>query len=266
MRGWTMNSYSSIRPASARASGSLPPPTEMPLPGCCLSRLTVSTRSRPRMRSAFQSTLSSVSETTEIVRLDGRELPRRRREAARRPAVHPRLEARLPQDSACRRHRRDRLARVLPRENRDHLLRSPVRVRLAQLHCGERQLGRCHHRRAAGPTRLVDEPGEAALLVTVVHATFKMIGARLLHSDNVHHWLDMSNPPPDTERLKLGELNGMSGCGFWSLTMRKDTTTDPITYDLRAHLHGVHTATVDDEIGLRLRQTPIAHHLRLLSS
>ncbi len=98
-----------------------------------------------------------------------------------------------------------------------------------------------------------------------VHATFNMIGARLLHSDNVHHWLDMSNPPPDTERLKLGELNGMSGCGFWSLKMRKDTTTDPITYDLRAHLHGVHTATVDDEIGLRLRQTPIAHHLRLLA-
>src|SRR5215471_5719900 len=61
--GCTTNSYSSINPSSANASGSVTPPVNSPLPGSCLSRCTVFPRS-PRTSSAFQSTRSSVLETT----------------------------------------------------------------------------------------------------------------------------------------------------------------------------------------------------------
>ena len=61
--GCTTNSYSSISPNSANASGSLTPPTNSPFPGSCLSCRTASPRS-PRTSSAFQSTRSSVLETT----------------------------------------------------------------------------------------------------------------------------------------------------------------------------------------------------------
>src|SRR4029453_9894246 len=48
--GWTTNSYSSITPSSANASGSVTPPVNSPLPGSCLSCRTACPRS-PRMSS-----------------------------------------------------------------------------------------------------------------------------------------------------------------------------------------------------------------------
>src|SRR5918994_1012985 len=61
--GCTTNSYSSINPRSAKASGNFTPPTNSPLPGSSLSRRTAVPRS-PRTSSAFQSTRSSVLDTT----------------------------------------------------------------------------------------------------------------------------------------------------------------------------------------------------------
>src|SRR5580658_3437536 len=61
--GCTTNSYSSINPSSANASGSFTPPTNSPLPGSCLSCRTAFSRS-PRRSSAFQSTRSRVLDTT----------------------------------------------------------------------------------------------------------------------------------------------------------------------------------------------------------
>ena len=70
-----MNSYSSINPSFASASGSVTPPVPSPLPGSCLRRWTASRRS-PRNISEFQSTWVSVLETTyfffsSIVRANG---------------------------------------------------------------------------------------------------------------------------------------------------------------------------------------------------
>jgi hypothetical protein len=100
-----------------------------------------------------------------------------------------------------------------------------------------------------------------------VHATLAVVSARLVESDDVHHWLDASRPSGDTKAIEPGEFNGMSGCGFWSVSMNpQPISRAPLTYDVRFHLHGVHTATVRDRNhGIRLRQTPIAHHLRLLA-
>src|ERR671910_818261 len=53
--GCITNSYSSINPSSASASGSFTPPTNSPLPDCCLSCSTAAARS-PRTSWAFQST------------------------------------------------------------------------------------------------------------------------------------------------------------------------------------------------------------------
>src|SRR5206468_2471105 len=61
--GCTTNSYSSINPSSANACGSIMPPTKSPVPGSRLSRSTAVARS-PSTSSAFQSTRSSVLETT----------------------------------------------------------------------------------------------------------------------------------------------------------------------------------------------------------
>src|SRR4051812_25589295 len=61
--GCTTNSYSSINPSSASASGSVTPPTNSPLPGSDLSCRTACPRS-PRTSSAFQSTRSRVLDTT----------------------------------------------------------------------------------------------------------------------------------------------------------------------------------------------------------
>src|SRR6187397_1943291 len=61
--GCTTNSYSSINPSSANASGSFTPPTNNPLPDSCLSCSTAFPRS-PRKSSAFQSTRSRVLDTT----------------------------------------------------------------------------------------------------------------------------------------------------------------------------------------------------------
>src|SRR5688572_23806018 len=61
--GCTMNSYSSINPSSANASGSFTPPTNSPLPDSRLSSWTAFPRS-PRTSSAFQSTRSRVLDTT----------------------------------------------------------------------------------------------------------------------------------------------------------------------------------------------------------
>src|ERR687896_659093 len=61
--GCTMNSYSSINPSSANASGSFTPPTNSPLPDSRLSCSTAFPRS-PRTSSAFQSTRSRVLDTT----------------------------------------------------------------------------------------------------------------------------------------------------------------------------------------------------------
>src|SRR6266478_2669050 len=61
--GCTTNSYSSINPSSANASGSFTPPTSSPLPDSRLSCCTAFPRS-PRTSSAFQSTRSSVLDTT----------------------------------------------------------------------------------------------------------------------------------------------------------------------------------------------------------
>src|SRR5688500_13241306 len=83
-----MNSYSSINPSSANASGSVTPPVNTPLPGSCLSCCTAFPRS-PCTSSAFQSTRSKVLDTTyflaaSIVRAKGfhpigpRARPRRR--------------------------------------------------------------------------------------------------------------------------------------------------------------------------------------------
>src|SRR5579864_2665266 len=57
--GCTTNSYSSINPSSANASGSLTPPVNSPLPDSRLSCWTAVPRS-PRTSSAFQSTRSKV--------------------------------------------------------------------------------------------------------------------------------------------------------------------------------------------------------------
>ncbi len=61
--GCTKNSYSSINPSSANANGSYTPPTKSPLPDSLLSCWTGFSRS-PRTSSAFQSTRSSVLDTT----------------------------------------------------------------------------------------------------------------------------------------------------------------------------------------------------------
>src|SRR5664279_2293810 len=61
--GCTTNSYSSINPSSANASGSVTPPTSSPSPDSCLSCTTALPRS-PRTSSAFQSTWSRVLDTT----------------------------------------------------------------------------------------------------------------------------------------------------------------------------------------------------------
>src|SRR5229473_7405838 len=61
--GCTKNSYSSINPSSANASGSFTPPTSSPLPDSRLSCRTALSRS-PRTSSAFQSTRSMVPDTT----------------------------------------------------------------------------------------------------------------------------------------------------------------------------------------------------------
>src|SRR5687767_10163529 len=61
--GCTTNSYSSINPSSANASGSFTPPTNSPLPDSRFNCCTVFSRS-PRTSSAFQSTRSSVLDTT----------------------------------------------------------------------------------------------------------------------------------------------------------------------------------------------------------
>src|SRR5881409_3354449 len=61
--GCTTNSYSSINPSSANASGSFTPPTNSPFPDSCLSCRTAFPRS-PRTSSAFQSTWSRVLDTT----------------------------------------------------------------------------------------------------------------------------------------------------------------------------------------------------------
>src|SRR5215218_9049871 len=61
--GCTTNSYSSIKPSSANASGSCTPPTYNPFPGYSLSCCTAVPRS-PRRSSAFQSTCSRVLDTT----------------------------------------------------------------------------------------------------------------------------------------------------------------------------------------------------------
>src|SRR6185503_11078001 len=61
--GCTTNSYSSINPISANASGSFTPPSNSPLPDSRLSCCTAFPRS-PRTSSAFQSTRSKVLDTT----------------------------------------------------------------------------------------------------------------------------------------------------------------------------------------------------------
>src|SRR5271166_5688249 len=61
--GCTKNSYSSINPSSANASGSFTPPMNSPLPDSRLSCWTAFPRS-PRTSSAFQSTRSMVRDTT----------------------------------------------------------------------------------------------------------------------------------------------------------------------------------------------------------
>src|ERR1043166_6305434 len=69
------NSYSSISSSSVNACARFTPPTNSPFPGSRLSCRTASPRS-PRTSSAFQSTLSSVLDTTyffaaSIVRANG---------------------------------------------------------------------------------------------------------------------------------------------------------------------------------------------------
>lgn len=103
----------------------------------------------------------------EVVRLDRRVVAGRGRKAARRPTVRARDEPCLPKNPARGRDRRDLVARVLPRQHGDDLLRPPAPMRLAQLNGRERELGRRHHRRAARTARLVDQTGQAALLVAV---------------------------------------------------------------------------------------------------
>src|SRR5262245_43245712 len=61
--GCTTNSYSSINPSSAKASGSFTPPTNSPLPDSRLSCRTAFPRS-PRMSSAFHSTRTRELDTT----------------------------------------------------------------------------------------------------------------------------------------------------------------------------------------------------------
>src|SRR6266508_6665969 len=73
--GCTTNSYSSINPSSVNARGSFTPATNSPLPDSRLSCWTAVSRS-PRTSSAFQSTRSSVLDTTyffatSIVRANG---------------------------------------------------------------------------------------------------------------------------------------------------------------------------------------------------
>jgi hypothetical protein len=64
-----------------------------------------------------------------------------------------------------------------------------------------------------------------------VHATLAVVSARLVESDGLHHWLDASRPSGDTKAIEPGEFNGMSGCGFWSVSMKPDPiSTTPLTY------------------------------------
>lgn len=55
-----------------------------------------------------------------------------------------------------------------------------------------------------------------------------------------------------------GEMNRMSGCGFFTC-IPPETGTGP----LQLRLHGVHTATYKDTP--RLRETPVVHHVRLIA-
>src|SRR5699024_7602389 len=63
IRGWTTNSYSSMRSRAARARGSVTPPVRISPPGASLRSPTAVARS-PRTSCAFQSTVSKVEETT----------------------------------------------------------------------------------------------------------------------------------------------------------------------------------------------------------
>src|ERR1051326_3584412 len=88
------NSYSSISSSTVNACASFTPPTNSPFPGSRLSCRTASPRS-PRTSSAFQSTLSSVLDTTyffaaSIVPAHGS------RHTRLRPSRHPCRSRRLP--------------------------------------------------------------------------------------------------------------------------------------------------------------------------
>ncbi len=88
--------------------------------------------------------------------------------------------------------------------------------------------------------------------------TIAVVVAHFREADELHYWLDAGAPAMNLEtgddvEFRPGDLNGMSGCGFWTIEASGDQALFV--------LHGVHTGTGDK----RLRETPVAHHLRLLA-
>ncbi len=102
----------------------------------------------------------------------------------------------------------------------------------------------------------------------VLQPKLVMFGAHLNPSDSTHHWLHAGGAAQNCEtgewtEMRGGDLGGMSGGGFWSMTSRRNPATDLVVESL-LRLHGVHTGSDGHQID-RLRQTPIEHHLRLLA-
>lgn len=108
--------------------------------------------------------------------------------------------------------------------------------------------------------------GDRELHSVQITAPFTMIAADFLSADATHHWLYAPGTVENVETREIGQivggdLNGMSGGGYWSMDSRLDPSTTPATLDARFRLQGVHTGT---DTGGRLRETPVSHHLRLL--
>lgn len=95
-----------------------------------------------------------------------------------------------------------------------------------------------------------------------LHARMMMVVAAVEKVDDVHAWLWMGGEALSTETdepADMGSLNGMSGCGCWSIQIDREANA------LRLLLHAVHTATTAT-VAPHLRETPMVHHIRLLAS
>jgi hypothetical protein len=94
-----------------------------------------------------------------------------------------------------------------------------------------------------------------------MRANFAMYAAPFLEAVGPHHFLEAAGAKISIETTTMsefspGEMNRMSGCGFW--------TVEVVDRTVFFGLHGVHTATLPGTPP-RLRETPIEHHVRLIA-